>query len=157
MNSQNNHYYTNTSENYIRQTFLDFNLYTYDTFACLYMHIDIDNIKNSHILKRINNKVYLKLIKHFKNHTITFIDKPNYMIIYIYDESLKNIERKYMEFYEYIHKIKIPLNNHEYSIKIKSGIVYSQTIKDPLYMLEYAYKQYINLSDKYNFLSLLHL
>lgn len=145
MNCHENNYYAHTNENYIRNIFRNYNLYTFKSLTCIYMQININEIKINH-LNKLNNKIYEKLTKHF-NNTITFVSNPNYLIMYIYDETEEHIQLKYLEFYEYIHKIKMPIKDKEYQIYIKSGIAFTYTCKDPIFLLDKAYNQYLNTNN----------
>ena len=150
MNNLENNYYIYTNENYIRDTFKNYNLYTFESLTCIYMQLSIHEMKGSHLIK-LNNKIYEKLTKHF-NNTITFVSNPNYLIMYIYDKSEEEIQKTYLEFYEYIHKIKIPIKEKEYPIYIKAGITFTYTNKDPIILLDKAYNQYLN-TDNIKFMS----
>ena len=157
-NKYEHYYYESTTPNFIQKTFNDFNIYTFESIAYLYIHIQIDSFVNiKHLIYyKIKDKIYEKFKKYINCSTITFCDKPSYLIIYIYDIDIKSLELDFIEFYDYIHKIQIPFKEQVYKLQINTGLYYSKQIKNPILLLDQAYQQYLNTLNNKTFLSILN-
>lgn len=158
MNTNYKHYYyESTAPDFIHNILNSFNIYTFDNMCCLFMNISLNSINNSFhpLYSKANNKIYNNFIKRLNCHSLCFTDKPTFLIIYLYDIHFDTLEKIFVEFYDFIHKIEIPYHDRLLQLDIKTGLFYSYKIKDPIMILDNAYSQYLNALKDQIFLSIM--